>query len=127
MIFVTRVLTSELARVYCFIIKISRCMKIKIAPSLPDNGCIDLILPVLENSLLCRLLLIICLLQLDLERSMTVSQSERGSRHSYLVDLDLVESVGEVLVVGEPVSVIDVFTFRYLGQHSRLPTRQRLK
>ena len=34
---------------------------------LPDNGCVNLVLPVLENSLLCRLLLIIRLLQLDLE------------------------------------------------------------
>ena len=39
-----------------------------INPPLPDYGCVDLILPVLENSLLCRLLLIIRLLQLDLEK-----------------------------------------------------------
>ena len=34
----------------------------------PDNGRVDLILSVLENSLLCCLLLIIRLLQLDLEK-----------------------------------------------------------
>ena len=34
---------------------------------LPDNGRVNLILPVLENSFLCGLLLIIGLLQLDLE------------------------------------------------------------
>ena len=38
----------------------------------------------------------------------------------YLVDLDLVKSVGEVFVVGKPVTVINVFALWYLRQHSGL-------
>ena len=50
-----------------------------------------------------------------------------GINPLYLVNLDLVESVGEVLIVGESVSIIDVFTFWYLGQDSRFATSQRLE
>ena len=46
---------------------------------------------------------------------------------TYLIDLDLVKSVGEVFVVGKSVPIIDVFAFWYLGQHSRLTAGQRLK
>ena len=45
---------------------------------------------------------------------------------SYLIDLDLVKSIGEVFVVGKPVTVIDVFALWYLGQHSGLTAGQRL-
>ena len=39
---------------------------------------------------------------------------------SYLIDLDLIKSIGEVFVVGKPVTVINVFALWYLGQHSGL-------
>merc|ERR1719266_1587031 len=74
-----------------------------------DYGGINLILSVLENSLLCGLLLVSSLLQL------------------YLIDFDLVKSIGEVLVVGKLVTVIYVFALWYLGQDSRLTASQRLQ
>ena len=90
----------------------------------PDYGGINLILSVLEDSLLRGLLLVSSLLQLYLDR-------ERGFRvrvlclkqlSSYLIDLYLVKSIGEVFVVGKLVTVIYVFALWYLGQHSGLTT-----
>ena len=56
-----------------------------------------------------------------------VSMSQPCFVSTYLIDLDLVKSVGEVFVVGKSVPIIDVFAFWYLGQHSRLTAGQRLK
>ena len=56
-----------------------------------------------------------------------VSMSQPSLVSTYLIDLDLVKSVGEVFVVGKSVPIIDVFAFWYLGQHSRLTAGQRLK
>ena len=90
---------------------------------LPDYGGVNLILSVLEDSLLCGLLFVSSLLQLYLHRE---GRGETGGENivlsSYLVDLDLVKSVGEVFVVGKPVTIINVFALWYLGQHSGFST-----
>ena len=95
---------------------------------LPDYGRINLILSVLEDSFLCGFLLVSSLLQLYLHRE--VRGQLAGSillLRSYLVDLDLIKSIGEVFVVGKPVTVIYVFALWYLGQHSCLTAGQRLQ
>ena len=90
---------------------------------LPDYGGVNLILSVLEDSLLCGLLFVSSLLQLYLHRE---GRGETGGKNivlsSYLVDLDLVKSIGEVFVVGKPVTIINVFALWYLGQHSGFST-----
>ena len=44
-----------------------------------------------------------------------------------LVDFDLEEGVGELLVEDEPVFVVDVLALGVLGDHSRFTTGQRLR
>ena len=95
---------------------------------LPDYGRINLILSVLEDSLLCGFLLVSSLLQLYLHRE--VRGQLAGSillLRSYLVDLDLIKSIGEVFVIGKSVTVIYVFALWYLGQHSCLTAGERLQ
>jgi hypothetical protein len=74
----------------------------------PDNGGVNLVLSVLEDALLCRLLLVVGFLQLD------------------LVDFDLEQRVGELLVVYELVPVHDILPLGHLAQHTRLAAGQRL-
>ena len=96
---------------------------------LPDYGGINLILSVLEDSLLRGLLLVSSLLQLYLnrERGFSVMVLFLKQLLSYLIDLYLVKSIGEVFVVGKLVTVIYVFALWYLGQHPGLPASQRLQ
>ena len=122
---------------------------------LPDNSCIDLILPVLENSLLRGLLLIVGLLQLDLERgkgheldsllqeieipdwswSWTVHwwtpccrwTWRKMSFHRKVSWCFIYDSdIFKLVVKWEPVPVIDVLALGLFRKNSRFPTGQWL-
>ena len=60
----------------------------------------------------------------NLKKSIPVGQA---NKYRYLVDLDLVECVGEGLVEDELVPVQDLLALRSLADHAGLATRQRLQ
>ncbi|KPJ17979.1 Mitochondrial intermediate peptidase [Papilio machaon] len=95
------------------------------------NGCINLVLPVLEHALLCRLLfLTLQTIQIYEGTSFLMKIEEmsfRGLLHLYLVDLDAEEFVGEFIVEGEVICVVNFATSRRLAQYTSFAARQRLQ
>ena len=67
-----------------------------------DDGGVDLVLPVLEDALLRRLLLLGRLLHLD------------------LIDLDEDELVSELSIVLESIAFVDVLSFGRFQEHSEM-------
>ena len=107
------------------------------------DGRVDLVLPVLEDALLRRLLLLVLskkkpqknIHRFDWPRLKKKAKleavSKRRKTHGLfeldLVDFDAAQFEGEVAVVGELVAVADVLAARRLLQHPRLAARQRLQ